>query len=298
MRKPDFFIVGAPKCGTTALYRCLEEHPDVFVPPTKEIHYFGTDLYSPTYLRSTEKYLNLFAAAQSEKRLGEASVWYLYSKRSAQEIKAFCPDARIIIMLRNPVDMIYSLHSQRLFIGSEDIADFEAALDAEEDRKSGRRLPKFPYLIEGLFYREVGKYSEQVRRYLTAFTPDPVKIIIFDDFKTKPAEIYCETFEFLEVDSAFEPQIRVVNPNKKVRSKALRTFLDNPPTLLKKVGRPLTTKSLRHRLFRAGRQLNTKFVARPPLHPELRRELQKHFSEDVERLSEMLKRDLTHWSRQ
>jgi hypothetical protein len=296
MRKPDFFIVGAPKCGTTALYRCLQEHPEIFVPPNKEIHYFGTDLYSPTYLRNSEQYLNLFADAKTEKRVGEASVWYLYSKRSASEIKNFCPDARIIIMLRNPADMIHSLHSQRLFIGSEDLADFEEALNAEEDRKAGRRLPKFPYLVEGLFYREVGKYSEQVRRYLNTFAPDRVKVIIFDDFNKAPAETYRETFEFLNVDRSFEPQVRVVNANKQVRSKALRSLLDNPPTLLRKVVRPITTQSFRHRLFRAGREMNTKYVPRVPMRAELRRELQRHFAEDVKKLSEILHRDLTHWS--
>jgi hypothetical protein len=295
MRRPDFFIVGAPKCGTTALYDYLSQHPDVFVPPTKEIHFFGRDLYSPTYLRDGEKYLSLFAGARDEKRVGEASVWYLYSKQSAREIKEFSPEARIIIMLRNPVDMIYSLHSQRLYIGTEDIEDFAEALRAEPERKRGLRLPQNPYLIEGLFYREVGKYTDQVQRYLDVFGRERVKVIVYDDFKSDTARIYGEACEFLEVDSGFRPDIRIVNPNKRVRSKAVRALLDNPPPLLRTLGKPLTTRPFRHRFLKRLRRLNTNFVARPPLPAELRRELQSEFAPDVERLSRLLERDLTHW---
>src|SRR5882757_7658017 len=150
MPKPDFFIVGAPKCGTTALYRCLEAHPEIFVPERKELHHFGTDLYSPTYVRQLDEYLSLFAAAGDAKRVGEASVWYLFSKRAATEINAFNPQASVIIMLRNPVEMLHSLHSQHLYNGTEEISDFATALNAEGDRKMGRCLPKDVPAIERL----------------------------------------------------------------------------------------------------------------------------------------------------
>jgi len=127
MRKPDFFIVGAPKCGTTALYRFLSQHPEIFLPKVKEVHFFGSDLYLPGYVPDTEKYLRLFANARDETRVGEASVWYLYSKVSAAEIKHFAPEASILIMLRNPVDMIHSLHSQLQYVGVERIKGFESA---------------------------------------------------------------------------------------------------------------------------------------------------------------------------
>src|ERR1700686_4114710 len=175
MRKPDFFMVGAPKCGTTALYRCLQAHPDIFVPERKEPHHFGTDLYSPTYVRNLDEYLSLFAGAEEKKRVGEASVWYLYSKCAAAEIRAFHPHASVIMMLRNPVDMLYSLHSQHLYNGTEEIVDFADALSAEADRKKGRRLPEGVPAVERLFYREVAKYRDQVGRYLRAFGSANVK---------------------------------------------------------------------------------------------------------------------------
>ncbi|NLF38083.1 sulfotransferase, partial [bacterium] len=105
MRLPDFFIVGAPKSGTTALHAYLGRHPSIFVPARKEPHFFGSDIVSPAFVRDRDAYLSLFAGATTEARVGEASIWYLYSKRAAREIKEFNPDARIIIMLRNPVDM-------------------------------------------------------------------------------------------------------------------------------------------------------------------------------------------------
>lgn len=297
MRKPDFFIVGAPKCGTTALYRCLEAHPEIFVPERKELHHFGTDLYSPTYVRDLDEYLRLFAGAHEEKRVGEASVWYLFSKRAATEIQTFCPHAGVIIMLRNPVDMLYSLHSQHLYNGTEEIVDFAGALRAEGDRRRGQRLPKGVPAVERLFYREVAQYRDQVGRYLKAFGPDNVKVIIYDDFKRDPARSCREAFQFLNVDPKVAPAIRVVNPNKKLRSKAAQSILNQPPRLLGKLVRPLTTPALRHRLFAKGQQLNTSYEDRPPLAAELRQQLQKEFAPEIERLSELLNRDLNHWSR-
>lgn len=296
MRKPDFFIVGAPKCGTTALYRCLEAHPEIFVPERKELHHFGTDLYSPTYVRDLSEYLSLFASADNEKRVGEASVWYLFSKRAATEIKTFNSHANVIIMLRNPVDMLYSLHSQHLYNGTEEIADFASALDAEDDRKSGRRLPPDVPAIERLFYRAVAKYSEQAERFLNAFGSEQVKVIIYDDFKRDPARTCRETFDFLKVDPEVEPAIRVVNPNKKLRSNTAQSILNQPPTLLGKLVRPLTTPGLRHRLFATAQQLNTNYGARPPLPIELRQRLQREFAPEIQRLSLLLNRDLNHWS--
>ncbi len=295
MRRPDFFLVGAPKCGTTALYRCLQEHPEIFVPDRKEIHYFGTDLYSPTYVRDREIYLSLFSGARQEQQVGEASVWYLFSKRSAMEIKNFAPSAKIIIMLRNPVDMIYSLHSQHLYDATEDIEDFREALGAEKDRKRGRRLPPNVYATERLFYRDIGKYTEQVQRYVDVFSPEQIKVIIYDDFRDRPLQTYTETFEFLDVDSSFGAAVRLVNSNKRVRSKKVRSLLDNPPHFIRRFSRPLTTTSVRHKLFVAARRLNTSFAPRLSLPLELKQELQAEFASDIDSLSTLLNRDLSRW---
>jgi len=278
------------------MYKFLAQHPEIFVPETKEIHFFGTDIYSPNYLRDEQRYLSFFAAVANEKKIGEASVWYLFSKRAAQEIKEFCPSAGIIIMLRDPVDVIHSLYSHRFYLGTEDIEDFEEALNAEEARKQGLRLPKNPYPIEGLLYREVGQFTDQVKRYFDVFGREKVKVIIYDDFKFDAARICKETFEFLDVDASFVPEIRIINQNKKIRSKAVRSLIETPPWPVRSLVRPLTTPELRHRLYLTLRNLNTNNVVRPPLPENLRRAFQRYFALDVERLSKLLDRDLTHWS--
>lgn len=293
MRKPDFFIVGAPKSGTTALYRYLRPHPDIFMPSSKELHYFGSDLdirFGAT--RKEDDYLAHFRQAKDEKRVGEASVWYLYSQKAAAEIYTFCPAARIIIMLRNPVDMLYSQHSQFLYNGNEDIVDFAEALAAESDRKQGRRIPPETHFTAALFYRETAEYAEQVKRYFDIFDPDQVRIILFDDFRTDTAGVYRQTLQFLDVADDFQADFRVVNPNKRARSKALRRVLNRPPAW----ARRLVPKPFRQGVRRQLKQWNTNYQSRQPIDPVLRRQLQAEFAPEVLHVSELIGRDLSHWS--
>ena len=292
MRKPDFFIVGAPKCGTTSLNDYLKQHPDIFMPDTKEPHFFGKDLYSPFFVRDLDAYLSLFSSAGTKKRAGDASVWYLYSRTAAAEIKEFCPSAGIIIMLRNPVDMIYSLHSQRLWNGNEDIDDFEQALQAEEDRKRGLRLPKQPYLIEGLFYRETAKYADQVKRYIDLFGREQVHIIIFEDFRSDTKKSFTETLRFLGVSPVFKPLFSVSNPNKKARSKMLRDMLKRPPEPVRRLAKLVLPRSARDSIREELAGFNTLHTARAPLSDDLKKRLQDEFRPDIEKLGIYIGRDL------
>lgn len=291
MRKPDFFIVGAPKCGTTAIFDYLAQHPEVFLAP-KEVHFFGADLNTATL--NEAEYLKLFASATNELRLGDASVWYLYSELAPGEIKTFSPDAQIIISLRNPVDMVYSLHSQLVYSMVEAIEDFESALRAEQ--KDGRTLR--PWSGPRTFtYAEAGKYCEHVRRYLDKFGRENVHVVVFDDLKTNPRRVYEEICRFLQVSNDFEPKFEVVNPNKQNRSRFLQKMLLDPPPIVRKLGRAVTTQSTRVRLADGVKHLNTRYVARPPIPESVRRELNSYFAADVAELSDLLVRDLTMWSR-
>jgi hypothetical protein len=293
MRKPDSFIVGAAKCGTTALYEYLNQHPDIFMSPEKEPAYFCPDLFP--LRRSEEEYLQLFLEATTQKRIGEASSSYLYSKQAAAEIKNFCPAARIIIMLRNPVDMLHSRHAQLYYHCVEDIEDFGQALAAEQDRKEGRRPARPEHSIQHLFYRETAKYTEQINRYLDLFPADRIKVIIFDDFKSETARVYRDVCLFLDVDPTFQPTFRVVNENRKIRSRFLQELLEVPGPTLRKIGRPLTPRSLRHKIMKDLRQLNSTPAPRKPLDSDFRRALQAEFRPEVMRLSQLLNRDLSHW---
>jgi hypothetical protein len=294
MRRPDFFIVGAPKCGTTAMHKFLAQHPEVFLAP-KEVHFFGSDLHLENDVQDLSTYLELFTGAKTELRVGEASVWYLYSRHAAKEIKEFFAGSRIIIQLRNPADMVHSLHSQLLFSGVEDIQDFESALRAEE---RGRILPFWRRLSPtGMRYYDVGNYSAQVERYLKVFGPERVNVIIFDELKKNPLQVYGETCKFLGVRTDFEPKLSVVNPNKKVRNKALRMLIQEPPAGIRRLAHRITTRSTRQKLAERLQPMYARYEPRPPLSQELRRELQSYFAPDIRRLSDLLGRDLTYWYR-
>jgi hypothetical protein len=303
MRRPNFFIVGAPKCGTTALYEYLKQHPEVFMPgEAKEPTFFGSDFKSEFFIRDKIEYLSLFSEARHEKRVGEASVWYLYSKLAAKEIKAFDPSAKIIIMLRDPVETLHSLHAQLLYNGYEDLEDFADALDAEVDRQRGLRLPRRPQLVEALFYREVVKYAAQVQRYFDLFEQAQIKVIIYDDLKQDVAQVYRETCSFLDVDPNVSVPLGVFNSHKRVRSRRLRDFTRQPPPVAPGWAKKLVPLRMRKKLMwsvvKVALRFNTKYEQRAPMPDELRSRLQAEFAPEVERLSKLLRRDLSHWSRQ
>jgi len=302
MPRPDFFIVGAPKSGTTAMYTYLRDHPDIYM-ARKEMHYFGKDLVyvdgaAKAPLRDEPSYLAQFDGWNGEARIGEASVWYLLSKTAAQEIKAFSPDASIIIMLRNPIDMMYSLYFEHIHAVNEDQPSFEAALAAETERKAGRRIPPSAHIISGLFYRDVARYSEQVQRYFDTFDRDQVYVIIFDDFKEDTAREYTRALKFLGVNPTPATQLHVVNPAKMPRNHKLNMMLKYPKgTPWYARIRALTPPFIRRPISTMLHKWITVPLQKPPLDPVLRAELQREFLPDVEKLSTLLGRDLTHWCR-
>jgi len=301
--KPDVFIVGAPKCGTTAMAHYLGEHPDIFV-ARKEMHAFGSDLrFSPHfYRRKRDAYLAEFKDRNGRGHAVDASVWYLFSEEAAAEIKAFNPESRIIIMLREPAEMLHSLYYQFRFDGNEHLPTFAEALDAEDDRHDGRRIGRKAYLAQGLFYREAACYAEQVQRYYKVFGRERVKVVLYDDFAADVRGTYRETLEFLDVDASRAPaDFKVINPAKSVRSTGLRAVMSDP--WLRSAALALRP-CIPGMFFRAMqmidarlRRTNTHFEKRPPLAPEVRANLRLEFAPEVQRLGRLLDCDLTHWLR-
>ena len=296
MRKPNLFIVGAPRSGTTAMYEYLKPHPEIFMAAVKEAHFFGSDIKKiPSHIRTgmvldLDGYLALFRGASGEKWLGEGTPMYLQSKRAAFEIKDFSPDARIIIMLRNPVDMMYSLY--HLVYGAlEDIADFEAALEAEPERKQGLRIPRTAFIVNSLFYREAAKHWEHVKRYFEVFGRDNVHCIIYDDFMQDVANEYRKTLQFLDVSTEFQPSFDMINPSTTPRSRFVQKLWEHRSEPAEKIAQVLLPPWMRPAL----RRLYYKVEAPPPMDPELRRRLQAEFVPGIAQLRELLDRDLTHW---
>lgn len=297
MRRPDFFIVGTFKAGTTAMYEYLRRHPQVFMPSLKEPMYFGADL-TPRYERMTEaQYLELFRDARADQVAGEASPWYLYSERAPHEIKAFNPAARIVIMLRNPVDVMHAQHSQLVFNARESLADFGAALDAEEDRRAGRLVPPTAIRPEALFYRHSVRLADQVKRWLEVFDRSQVHFIVFDDLVADPRAVWRALLGFLGVDTAVEIELAAYNPNRQVRSGRLQRVLFNPPGPVRAAMGRLRRIALLHRVRDRLVSANSRRAAREAMDPGLRRQLTAELAPQVAELGRLVGRDLSAWSR-
>ena len=301
-KRPDFFIVGAPRCGTTALATYLSEHPDIYM-AKKEMHFFGADLrFGPQFFRrDCDAYRAEFAQWNGQTRTGEASVWYLFSKQAAAEIKAYNPDARIIILLREPISMLYSLYHYFLYDGNEHLPSFEEALAAEKDRSMGQRITRQTYFVQGLAYRAVVHFAEQVQRYFDLFGRERVHVIIYDDLAADTVGTYRATLSFLGVSDSVDIPVRPINANVTVKSSFLRVALNDPLVRGTAIAlRSWLPKPLFALIQNVGTgiiELNKRPAQRHPMDHGLKLALQKEFAPEVERLSALLKRDLTHWSK-
>ena len=296
LRGPDFFVVGAPKAGTTAMADFLGQHPEIGMCDRKETQYFAVDLYPRLEVKrggppTRSEYLKLFEGVQDKKRLGEASVWYLYSPAAPHEISEFTSTADIIAMLRNPLEMLPSLHSQFVFQGIEPVEDFERALALDEERESSGAPRGFPPHS----YRSAVRYSQQLRRYIDVFGRDRVHVIIYDAFRDRPLDTYRTTCQFLGVDATFTPEIGIVNPNKRVRSKRLRNLVERTPEPLRKALHPVTSQSLRQRTAVVLMRWNARIEPREPMRNRVAQSLSPMVAREISELRALLGIDLSFW---
>jgi len=294
---PDFVIPGVPRSGTTFMHEYLAQHPQIYMSPIKEPNFFATDLDSGSYLdsipfmRDKARYLSLYDGARPDQLTGEASTWYLYSRDAAANIHAWNPETRIVAMLREPVAMLHSLHLRRIYGGSEDIRSFEQALAAEEDRRAGRRIPERARNIKALQYRRVGQYADQVQRYIDQFGRERVLVVIFEEFRADPARTYRSVLEFLGVDPEFEPDFKVVNASRARRSQRLHQMLFSPTVV--RTFRRVVPNRLKPAVARTWDRINTRGERPAPLDPVVARSLRAELQPDVERLEQILGRDLS-----
>jgi len=298
--RPNLFIVGAPKCGTTSMYRYLREHPQIYMSPLKEPDYFCFDLnVSPYYQVDTEAdYLRLFEGSESSPIRGESSTLYLYSRVAAKEIRRFAPDARIVIMLRNPIDFMYSQHRQFVMRLSEDIEDFETALRAEPQRATGATPMATTEFAECLQYQRFARFSEQVSRYLEVFPRDRVKIILLEDLARDTGAVFSDTLRFLRLDDVHARDLRPYNvtAEKTASNLAAKRYLNAHPLLRHLVSRiPLGARTRLDRAIATVWRTHVRFTEAMPA--RLRATLVTEFSSEIEALSGLIGRDLAHWRR-
>jgi hypothetical protein len=293
-RKANLLIVGAPKCGTTAWLEYLRTHPDIYFPDSKEDCFFALDLPNFRFIHTEEQYSKLFETSGDTKVVGEASAMYLFSAAAAEAIRAYNPDAKILIFLREQEDYLPSLHNQFLREFAEEIRDFSTAW-----RLSGRRPAETipPKCLEPrtLDYRAMGRFHEQVSRYLDAFPAEQVCVIRFRDWTADPRATYVKILNFLGLEDDGRSEFPRINPGVTYRSRRLVRFLYNPPDFARKAARLVKrvtglqaqTLSL---LVRNAVNLLSAPGYEKQLAPELCEEIRRYYAEDNILLAERLQR--------
>jgi len=294
--RPNFFIIGAPKCGTTALAEYLRSHPNAFLCEPKEPLYFDLNL-DPLYRMKEEDYLSLFAKADPRvhQAVGEASTSYLFSREAVPGILRFEPKARFIVMLRNPVELVQAAHSERLYQNWEDIPDFEEAWRADEDRRRGERLPPFCPNKKSAIYSDKGKLGDQMERLYSIVPRERVLVLLLEDLAADTRGCYLRVLTFLGLKDDGRTEFPRINENKSVRWFPLQRILSR---LRKKAADLKGRWGLGHRNFGALSwliQLNTGRKRRTDLPTGFQEELRAFYRDDVRKLSRIVGRDLSHW---
>jgi hypothetical protein len=304
-RIPDFFIAGHPKCGTTALYRMLGPHPQIFMPELKEPWFLAPDMRSRIALPKVgmrpdtlEEYLMLFAAAGPEQLAGEASSCYLMSRDAAGQIARLAPRARIIAILREPASFLRSLHLQNLRVHIETERDLRRALELEEDRRRGRRIPRHSVRPPALLYSEHVRYVEHLRRYHALFAEEQVLVLIYEDFRRENEATVRRVLRFLGVDETLPVETVETLPARRVRSQGLHAAVQavsdgrGPVSEAVKAGvKAVSSRRLRRAAMRGVRR-HVVFAEADPPDEQLMGELRRRFKPEVVAAGEYLGRDL------
>ena len=295
---PNFFIVGAPKSGTTALYEYLRGHPNIYMPAQKEPSYFARDFPNYPSYRDYNDYIALFKSCTvNHIAIGEASVLYLYSNVALSLIYEFNSKAKIIAMLRNPVDLAYSMHQQALYNFNEDVPDFEQAWKLQAARAQGLPIPKGCRAAQLLQYKSLASLGEQVQRLLNIFPPEQVKLIFFDDFISNTKQVYKEVLVFLQVPLDSRSVFPLLNEAKTHKYQWLGKWTQTPPEVilwLVRFARRFLGINIAQPLALL-RRLNEQPMKRPPLKKKFVKHLQDEFREDIKLLEVLTERDLSHW---
>jgi len=295
LRKPDFFILGAAKSGTTSLWHCLRQHPQIFMPAVKEPTLFCDDFH---VVDNVADYLELFRDGAGRARAGEASHAYLTCPRTAPVLKAFFPEARLIIIMRNPADRAHSLWRHMVDHGYEWVTPFERALVEEERRFAAGRVRggEGQYLWNFFYYRS-GLYGEQIERYLRWFDRDRFLFLTLDQWQADAVEVLGRIWRFLGVDEALETRIETKNaaadrPAGSLAAGWMHLLRSRVRPVLLRLGLP---EHWGGQVF--GRLVSTVggSVSRSLLSPGTRRLLLERYSADIALTERLTGLDLGEW---
>lgn len=285
---PNFFIVGAPKAGTTSLYYYLDEHPEIFMCPIKEPNYFSHKeiveqnlYYEEKGVENKGQYENLFKCVTLEKAIGEASVSYLFYKNTPLRIQKEVPEAKIIIILRNPADRAFShfLMDQRLGLVKLSFDDIV--------------FKKTNHLMANLYYQqfiELGFYHDQVERYFDCFGTKKVKVLLTEDLKIDLTKVVLDVYDFLGIEDKSLPNLdKKHNVYRKPKNRVVKNLYSS-----KKI-RTLAKKIIPDQLLSTVKNYALVQDKKPELSNDIRVHLNTLFHEDIISTSKLIKRDLTFW---
>ncbi len=307
-RVPDFFIVGQPKSGTTALHEILREHPQIYMPDRKEPRYFAEEMRYRDSPRpggtpaTLEEYLAWFDGARDEQLIADASPWYLWSRTAAAGIAEVAPDARIIAIVREPASLLRSLHMEFVQLYVEVETDLRRAIELEERRRAGQDVPRYTYWPKALMYSEHVRTVEQLRRFDAVFASEQMLVIVYDDFRADNEGTLRRVMDFLGVDENAPLKFKNANPTVRVRSARMHELVHAVSVghgpfsrAVKASVKALTPRNLRRSTLDVT-QRRIVFGDPHPPEEELMIELRRRFKREVVALSEYLDRDLvTLW---
>jgi hypothetical protein len=296
MTLPNFLMIGAQKSGTTAIFAYLGQHPQVFTSEIKEPAFFafegvqqrfaGADERAGRYIvRDLERYRQLFRNVGDRARAGEASNIYMYAPQAAERIRRYIPNAKLIAVLRDPVDRAYSGYRHLVRDGRETLS-FEQGLAAEASRIAANWSP-------GFHYKQLGFYYAQLRRFFELFSREQLAVYTYDEFKADPRALLKSIFVFLGIDPDFQPDMSVRHNVSGIPKSRL---------LHEVIGRPSRAKDLVKRLLPAGAmRLHAALMSRnlvmsePKMARETERALREEYRGDILQLESLIKRDLSAW---
>jgi hypothetical protein len=296
---PSFFIVGAPRCGTTTLSSALKDHPLISFSKPKETQFF---LLAPADMPDAElraTYLNLHHRQLSpeHRALGDGSVSYLYAPDAIRRALRFDPRARFIASVRNPIDLVPSHHARMLYTLEEDVPDLAEAWALQASRAAGQNIPPRCRDARVLQYGAFGRLGEHIERLFDMAGRERCLVIVYDDLARDLGAVYRQVLEFVGVPDDGRTKFSRKAENRGFKSPFLQQFVMNPPAWTLRLIQ-FSNGTMIRRLKRVRRRLeevNTFPRARPPLSSEMRQTLRDYFAEDVRRLSALLSRDLSHW---
>lgn len=295
---PNFLVLGAAKAGTTALYYALRQHPQIYMSRTKEPNFFALEGKPPTFrgpgdqqtinitsITSLAAYQQLFHGVSHELAIGEASTAYLYLERTPERIRHYIPQAKLIVILRHPVERAYSSFLHMVRDGREPLADFSQALEAEPTRIRNH----WEHIWH---YTQMGLYSVQLKRYFDAFDPGQIKIHLYDEWVMNPLQVMKETFRFLGVDERFVPDLSL-HPNVSgvPKNRLLQILL----TKLNPAEAAFNPLPIARFCARRAVSVANHNLTKPPISPTVRNELGVVFRDDILKLQDMIHRDLSVW---